>query len=150
MRTLLADTQYTMADILTNLGEEYMIKNDWRTTAVTFGMYNNATDLLSDTSDMASITTEPADGNYLRQSATISDTEVQSIGGDWGWVVTVQFDVTNTTGSVDACFAMVNFTAEETADAGATDHLVAAAFLSQTRDLANYDTIDVTFELPVN
>jgi hypothetical protein len=135
-----------MANELTNLGEEYDTKNDWRGTNVELGMYNDASDSITDTDDIDAINTEPTDGNYQRQTATIQDADVQKINGDWGWELSVSFDVTDTTGDVDAGFAVVEFQAEETGDSTVNKHLVLCMFGDDgTMSLSNHDQIDGTF-----
>ena len=90
-----------MAAILTDLGEEYMIKNNLDTISVDVGLYNDSTDSISDTDDLAAITSEPSDGNYVQQTGEALS--ASDISGNWGVdndsVIT--FDVTNTTGTVD-------------------------------------------------
>lgn len=131
-----------MGAILTDLGEEWVLKNDISTATVTLGLYNDTTDAITDTEDLADIITEPSDGNYVRQSATLEADD----DGDWHAQTSAQvtFDVTSTTGTVDSYFIMVNFQATDTADGVATDHLVATGALSQSRDLSQIDTLNIT------
>jgi hypothetical protein len=139
-----------MAEVLTDLGEEYIIDLLVGTT-LDIGLYDDSTSLAADTDDLADITaTEPSNGNYARMPVTIGSGDVSKIGGNYGFTVSVSFDVTNTTGSVDASFAVVNFQADETADGAATDHLFGTALLSQTRDLSQNDTLNVDFEFTLD
>jgi len=130
-----------MAAILTDLGEEYTIKNAINAT-FTVGLYNDSTDAISDANDLADITTEPSDGNYARQSAAFNAAD---ISGDWGIQngSTITFDVTNTTGTVDSYFIVVNFQATDTGDGSATDHLFATGSLSQSYDLSNITSFEI-------
>jgi hypothetical protein len=139
-----------MADKLTNLGEEYNVKNDWRGTDVTLLLYNDSSDSLDDTNDLSDVTTEPTDGNYTRQTLTIDSAAVKKINGDWGWELSTTFDVTDTTGDVDSTGGIVTFQAKETGDSTVNDHLIVAGFLSQTRTLSNYDNLKVTLRVPFN
>lgn len=131
-----------MARILTDLGEEYTVETALEGVTVTIGLYDDSTDAVADTDDVADITTEPSDGNYARQSVglTLSDES-----GDWAAIsdAQVSFDVTNTTGSVDSYMVIVSFQADDTGDAGANDHLICTGALSQTRDLSQIDTLNV-------
>jgi hypothetical protein len=133
-----------MAAILTDLGEEWMITNDLDAASVDVGLYNDATDSISDTDDLAALTSEPSDGNYTRQSGEA--VSASDISGDWGVdndsVIT--FDVTNTTGTVDSYFFVANFQANDTGDGSATDHLVLTGSLSQSYDLSNLDTLEIS------
>jgi len=139
-----------MADQLFNLGEEFTTKHDWRNTDIELGLYNDSADSLADSADVGDISTEPTDGNYTRQTVTITDAEVQKINGNWGWQVTVTFDVTDTTGDIDAGFCVTPFETEETGDTSATDHLIFAKYADSTLTLDGYDEIDATFFLTYN
>lgn len=132
-----------MAAILTDLGEEYTLETALSGVSLTVGLYDDSTDAISDTNDIADITTEPNDGNYVRQTITI---ELADVSGNWTArnSAAITFDVTNTTGSVDSYFIVANFTADDTGDAGATDHLIATGSLSQIRDLSQIDTLNVS------
>lgn len=133
-----------MASILTDLGEEWMITNNLDSASVDVGLYDDSTDSISDTDDVADITTEPSDGNYTRQSAV--DVSASDISGDWGIDNdgTVTFDVSGTTGDVDSYFFVVNFQANDTGDSSATDHLVVTGSLSQSYALSNLDTLEIS------
>lgn len=139
-----------MANELFNLGEEFITKNSWQNTDVTFGLYDESTDSLGDTADVSDISTEPSDGNYQRQTGTVESADVKKINGNWGWELVVTFDVIDTTGDVDAAFVLTSFQAEETGDTQENEHLLAAAFLTQTRTLEDYDEIEITFQLPID
>lgn len=132
-----------MASILTDLGEEWMIKNNLDTASVDVGLYNDSSDSVSDEDDL-SLSSEPSDGNYTRQTGVA--VSASDISGDWGidndGVIT--FDVSNTTGTVDSYFFVANFEAEDTTDSSATDHLVLTGSLSQSYDLSNLDTLEIS------
>lgn len=133
-------------DILVDLGEEQLIKRGL-TVSATVGLYNDGTDALGDTSDVGDITTEPGNGNYARQSVTLSAAD---LSGDWGVDNDASFsfdfgDVAQGDAAaqdVDAAFVIVNFQADDTNDSAANDHLVATAALSQTRNTGSVDSID--------
>ena len=133
-----------MASILTDLGEEWMIKNNLDTASVDVGLYNDSTDSISDSNDVSDITTEPSDGNYSRQADEA--VSASDISGDWGIDNdgTVTFDVSGTTGDVDSYFFVANFQAEDTGDGSATDHLVVTGSLSQSYALSNLDTLEIS------
>jgi len=132
-----------MASILTDLGEEYMITNNLDSATFDVGLYNDASDAVSDSDDLP-LSSEPSDGNYTRQvdvSVSASD-----ISGNWGIdndnVIT--FDVTDTTGTVDSYFFVANFQANDTGDGSATDHLILTGSLSQSYELSNLDTLEIS------
>jgi hypothetical protein len=133
-----------MAAILTDLGEEYMIKNNLDSVTFDVGLYNDSTDSITDNEDIGDITTEPSGGNYARQTGEA--VSASDISGDWGVdndnVIT--FDVTNTTGTVDSYFFVANFQASDTGDGSATDHLVLTGSLSQSYDLSNLDKLEIS------
>lgn len=133
-----------MASILTDLGEEYLIKNNLDGSTVNVGLYNDSTDAISDTDDVDAINTEPSDGNYLRQSnVTI---EQADLSGDHGVDNTnkITFDVSGTSGDVDSYFFTVSFEAEDTGDSSAQEHLILTGSLSQTYALSNVDTLEIS------
>lgn len=133
-----------MAQTLTDIGEEWLVKSDLSTATVDVGLYNDSTDSLTDSDDVANITTEPGDGNYARQ--TDVSISANNISGDWGVVTDgkVTFDLQNTTPEVDAYFFVVSFQSETANDSSAQDHLVVAGSLSQTYDLNSVDTLEVS------
>lgn len=135
-----------MSRILTDLGEEYSVKNNLDTVSLDVGVYDDASvgttgETIGDTSDLP-LSTEPNDGNYARQTEAFSAAD---ISGNWGIDndTVVNFDVTNTSGTVDTWFTEVNFTAVDTGDSGGTDHLVCTGALSQEYDLTNLTDLDI-------
>lgn len=139
-----------MSYILVDLGEEHFVKNGLQ-VSFSFGLYSDGTDAVSDTDDLP-LSSEPDNANsYARQSATIGASETQDLSGDWGFQVTVTFDTsTNTETGIDGTFAVVNFTAEDTGDGSAQDHLHSThGPFGTTRDLSNVDTLDVTITVTV-
>ncbi len=130
-----------MVDLLTDLGEEYLYKNDLQGVSLDIGLYDDSTDGIGDTNDIADITTEPSGSAYARQTDTFS---VADISGDWGIQndSTVTFDVSDSSTTVDTGFLVVNFQAEDTGDSSANDHLFAVGALSQSRDLSQIDQIE--------
>jgi hypothetical protein len=133
-----------MAAILTDLGEEWMIKNNLDSVSVDVGLYNDSTDSIADSDDIGAITSEPSDGNYSRQTGI--SVSASDISGNWGIDndSQISFDVTNTTGTVDSYFFVFNFQADDTGDGSAQDHLVLTGSLSQSYDLSNVDTLDIS------
>jgi hypothetical protein len=125
-----------MVDLLTNIGEEYVIENNTNGATIDVGLYNDTTDALGETSTLSSITTEPAGASYARQTDTVT---TEQISGDFG------FDTSDSSQTVDAFFVVINFTSDTVAGDGATtDHLVAAGDLSQSRDLSSIDQVDIS------
>jgi hypothetical protein len=133
-----------MSAILTDLGEEWMMKFDLDAEAIDVGLYDDSTDQISDGDDLGNITSEPSGGNYSRQSGEALS--ASDISGDWGVDndSTISFDVTNTSGTVDSYFFVANFQASDTGDTSASDHLVLTGSLSQSYDLSNLDTLDIS------
>lgn len=133
-----------MADILTDLGEEYIITEDLSTDSIDVGLYDDSVDVISDPDDLAAITTEPGDGNYVRQTAV--NVSASSISGNFGIDndAKVTFDLQDTTPEVDSYFFVANFQSTVAGDASAQDHLVLTGSLSQTYDLNSVDTLEIT------
>lgn len=112
------------------------------------GLYNDATDAISDANDLADITTEPSDGQYQQQDVPFDGTGFtasQPGGAGTPWQAdtdnNIVFDVTNTTGTVDHYFVVVTFQAE--GEGAANDHLYWTGELSQSYDLSNLDELDI-------
>ncbi len=131
-----------MSHVLTDLGEEWTLETALEGASVTIGLYDDSTDAIGDTQDVGDITTEPSDGNYARQSATLT---LVDESGDWAAETDAQvsFDVTDTTGTVDSYFIIYSFQADDTSDSAANDHLVATGALGQSRDLSQLDTLNL-------
>lgn len=136
----------------TDLGEEWaqkiLFRQDLETardTEITFLLYLDSTDTdddgtiegdqLTDASDVGAITSEPTDGNYARQTVTL-DQDPAANNGD-GFALTINdndnlraqatptFDVTSTTGFVDAWAALVTFQSTVVnSEAGENEHLI--------------------------
>lgn len=131
-----------MAYITTNLGEEFITKNGLDAVTFDFGLYSDSTDTVTDTDDLAAITTEPTGAAYARQSDPLSAAD---ISGDWGGDNDnqISFDTSDSSQTVDGVFMVANFQATETGDSSANDHLIATAALSQSRDLSQIDTFNI-------
>jgi len=133
-----------MTNLLTNIGEEYVVENNINGESVTVGLYNDGTDAISDTSTLSDITTEPGGAAYARQSDTFT---TAIISGDYGFDNDndIVFDTSNSSNTVDHGFLVVNFTSDTVAgDTGATDHLIAVVPLSQSLDLTNVTTVTIS------
>jgi len=133
-----------MVNLLTDIGEEFVVENNLDGVTVTVGLYEDATDSLGETNTLSDITTEPTGSAYARQSSGVSTLQ---ISGSFGFDndTTLTFDTSDSSQTVDAAFYVVNFTSDTIAgDAGATDHLIAAADLTQSRDLSSVDSVEVS------
>jgi len=142
MKTL-GVNRLAMVDLLTNIGEEWVVENNTDGTTVTVGLYEDATDALGETATLADITTEPGGSNYARQASTVTTLQ---LSGDFGFDndSDLVFDTSDSNQSVDAAFLVVNFQSDSVAgDGGATDHLVAAGDLSQARNLSDIDEVTI-------
>lgn len=126
--------------LVTDWGEEWYTDNSTDGATFTVGLYNDSTDAAGETFDVGDVTTEPAGSAYARQSSTVT-TAAQS--GDYGPETDnqLQFDTSDSTQTVTAAFIIVNFQSSRAGDGSATDHIVAVAALSQSRDLSNIDSV---------
>jgi hypothetical protein len=132
-----------MANLLTNIGEEYVIENNANGATVKVGLYNDSTDSISDSDDLAQITTEPSGAAYAQQTSTVT---TRQIGSDFGFDndSKISFDTSNSSSTVDHAAFIVNFQSDSVAgDSSANDHLIGVAALSQSRDLSQIDTVEV-------
>jgi hypothetical protein len=133
-----------MADLVTNVGKEYVFDVDQDTDSITLLLYSDATDALTESDDLSAITTEPDTAQtYARQTSAI---QTKSINTNFGFdnETDFVFDVSGNSENVDAAGLVANFASSVAGDGGtATDHLIAAAFLTQTRDLSEFDTLTV-------
>ncbi len=136
---------------LTQLGEEFLARKSFiedlgTVTQVEVGLYNSATDTLGDTSDVGAITSEPADGNYVRQTFSFGNTDFSALldsGDVTAFLANHSFDVTDTTGTVDSYFIVVSFQSTVVNSEGAqNDHLLGFGDLEQSYDLSNIDQLD--------
>ena len=133
-----------MATGLHDTGEEYY-QDELSGEQFDVGLFDDSTDNLVDSSDVADITTEPSDGNYTRQTGITFSSADEN--GDWTLTndSQVSFDVTDTTGDVDSYFIVVNFDSDDASDGGTpTDHLLATGSLSQSYALNNLDTLNLS------
>lgn len=132
-------------DILTAAGEEYTVKNALDAASIIVGVYNDATDGLTDTSvdPSTEITTEPSNTNYARQTVAVSAAETAA--DQWGVEndTSFSFDFSDQTASetVDAFFLLINFNSTE--GGGTGDWIVGTAAMTQSRDIGSVDSIDV-------
>lgn len=131
-----------MSAVVTNIGEEWYSKYAGDGSSVNVGLYNDSTDAAGKTTDVGDLTTEPSGSAYARQAATLAS---YSESSDWGPVIDSQasFDVSDSSQDVDAWFLTATFTSEEVGDSGDTEHLIATGFLSQTRNLADLDGLNL-------
>lgn len=136
-----------MAAGLHIIGEEFMTKlfsgNVSQATSVDVGLYNQTTDSLTESDDLAALTTEPVGSAYARQTVSLpAGTSDSATTSNWKSVFATQtFDVSDSSQDVDAYFVVVNFDSAEAGDAGtATDHIMFSGDLSQTYDLNSITT----------
>lgn len=131
-------------DLLTDLGEEYLIKNGLDAATVSVGLYDDSTDQLDDTSDIGGIGSEPGNANYSTVTVTVTAAD---ISGNWGVdndsLISFDFSDTTTSKIVDAAYVTVSFQASDTGDTTANDHLIANPALSQDRDIGSIDTLEI-------
>jgi hypothetical protein len=142
-------------NLLTDIGEEYMVDQSPDASSHDVGLYHDSTDGLSDTSVVGDITTEPTNTNYARQTSTVT---TQQLSGDYGWsndtLLSFDFSDQTATETVDTAFGVVNFDSSVAGDGGTpTDHLYANPALSQDRDIGSIDTLEIAagdFQVTVN
>lgn len=134
---------------LHDTGEQYLIRtagNDITpVSSVDASLYNDSTDALSESNDVADITTEPAGGSFSRQSVSCpGDLTLQYDGStDYQKVLADQtFDTSDSSQTVDGYFIVVNYQAD--ADGSSTDHLYFTGGLDQSYDLSSVDQLTIS------
>lgn len=142
---------------LSDYGEEWEHKLAFRQDLITRDttievlLFDDATDALTDSSDVGDITTEPTDGNYTRQTFTLdsSDVSLSVDSGNLRAEATVTFDVDGTTGTVDATACVVSFQSDVVNSEGAQNphHIYSATLDIGSQDLSNFTSIEVTAQL---
>ena len=143
-----------------DLGEEWSQKESFRQDTITRSgtidvlLFDDSTDMTSDTSDIGDITTEPTDGNYVRQTVTLDSTDItlSVVSGDLRAEATVTFDLTDTTGTADAWGVVDTFQSDVVnAEGTENEHLLSTAtFDAGSRDLSVFTSLDVTIRLDLN
>ena len=117
-------------------------------------LYDDSVDELDDTSDVGDITTEPDDGDYARQTFTLDgeDVDLSLVDGQLRAEATVVFDVTDTTGEVDATQTIVDFQSDIVNDESeANPHFLYSATLDfGTADLSQFDNLQTTVVIDLN
>jgi len=132
-----------MAAVLTNIGEEYVAKNNLDGASLTVGLYNDSTDTAGETTDLADLTTEPSGAAYARQTDTFAVTQNGSSNAQADNDNQVTYDTSDSSQTVDAYFIVANFQSSFAGDGAATDHIIAIGSLSQSRDLSQIDTLNL-------
>jgi hypothetical protein len=146
-----------VASGLHDVGEEWSQKFNFRQdlisrdTSLEVLLFDDSTDSLTDSSDIADVTTEPTDGNYTRQTVTLDSSAVtlNVVEGDIRAKFELTFDVENTTGTVDAYGLVNDFQSDiVNAESAANPHLItSASFAGGSRDLSNFKEIDLSVRL---
>jgi len=98
-----------MVDLLTDIGEEWIVENNIDGASITVGLYEDATDTLGEGSTLSDITTEPTGSNYARQSSPVTTGQISGNFGadnDNG----ISFDTSDSSQTVDAAFVVVSLT----------------------------------------
>lgn len=134
-----------MSFILTDIGEEYLIKNGLDGGSFDVGLYNDSTDAAGDSFDVGNLSTEPSNANYSRQTDTFTAAD---LSGNWGADndsdLTFDFSDQSTSETIDAYFIVANFTSSDASDGSATDHIIATGALSQSRDIGSINSLTVS------
>jgi len=138
-------------------GEEFAHKATYRTDLLTrpasvdILLYNDATDALTDSSDVGAITTEPAGAAYSRQTVSLdaSDVSLSQAGGDLRAEAAVSFDTSDSSQTIDAYAVVVSFQSDiVNSESSANDHLLTSAGVGQTIDLSSgNDTVDLNIDI---
>jgi len=117
-------------------------------------LYDDSTDGLTDNSDVGDITTEPTDGDYARQTFTLDDEDVtlSQENGQLRAEATVTFDVTGTTGVVDATQTVVDFQSDVVnEESDANPHFLYSGTLDiGSVDLSQFTSFEATVKIDLD
>lgn len=146
-----------MGQQLTVTGEQFMVEASFRTDLITRPstidvlLYNDSTDSISDTNNVGDISTEPTGSNYSRQSVNLDSTTTPAVtlseNGSNNWEAVaeeVTFDTSDSSQSVDGYGWVANFDASGSTSGNNGDNLILTGALSQSYDLSNVDTLNVS------
>lgn len=138
-----------------DVGEEFKQKSIYRADLLTRPgsvevlLYNDATDNLSESSDVGDITTEPTEGNYARQTVSLDTTDLSlSVdgSGDLQADGSVTFDTLDTGDTVDGYALVVSFQSDVVnSETGSNPHILASATFGTT-DLSNFSDVTINFQ----
>lgn len=142
-------------DILSDVGEEYLVETNVNGDSHDHLLYlDSGGDNLSETDNLAAISTEPTNSNYARQTSTVTTAQ---LSGDYGWDndSSLSWDFSDQTSSqtVDTGGIVANFQSSVAGDGSASDNLIGNPALSQDRDIGSIDSLDVAaggLEVTVN
>lgn len=132
-----------MPSFVTNVGEEWIAENNINGVTLTLTVYNDSTDSLTESDNLAAISTEPVGASFARQSDSVT---TLVISGDFGFDNDSQitFDTSDSSQTVDTGAYIVNFQSDTVAgDGSPSDNLVAVASLPQSYDLSSLDELQV-------
>lgn len=136
---------------LHDYGEEYYLRTGAGdlspVSSFTIFLYDSS-DALTESSDIGSITTEPGNTNYSRQSVQASNITFAQVSGDVeDDYPNVTFDLSDnsTSNTVDSYGIIFNAALTVVASDGgtATDHILATGSLDQSYTLSNVDNLQV-------
>ncbi len=119
-----------------------------RPSSVDVLLYNDSTDSITEVENIGDITTEPSGEAYARQSVNIDSSSVTlTEDGSNNYEVTlnqVTFDTSNSSQTVDGYGIIANFDATDSTGGNNGDNLIITGSLSQSYDLSNVDTLNVS------
>lgn len=144
----------------TNAGKELLARDFGpedvtKPANVAVGLYNDATDAIADTEydPAAAVTTEPSGVSYARLTYAFNTTDMDALSEGTGWVIDLadkNFDVSDSSQTVDAYFVLANFASEVAGSTG--DWIVFRGALGETVALSGvpttYPFVDGGIEFP--
>lgn len=143
-----------MATGLSRYGEEFFLDYVFtdgavRPATIDIGLYDDTTDLLSETDDLNAITTEPVGASYARQSASFPGDFTNSFSsatGNWQTEAANQtFDTSDSSITVNAYFTIINFVSDQAGDSSAgDDHIFFTGDLDSSYSLNQIDSLQAT------
>lgn len=138
-----------------DVGEEFKQKSIYRQDLISRPatlevlLYNDATDSLSESSDVGDITTEPTTGNYARQTLSFDSSDLTlSVDGsaDLQADGSVTFDTLDTGDTVDGYALVVSFQSDVVnSETSSNPHILGSATFGTT-DLSNFSDVTVNFQ----
>jgi len=130
---------------LFDTGEEYAIKNGLDGDTFIIGLFNRSQNQLSDNDNLGDINSEPNGGAYSRQTSTFSSFDADDASTDStqltaDWAVSndseIEFDVSDSTNTVDAYFIAKNFQSVDEANSSPQTNIISTGLLERVIDLS--------------
>lgn len=113
-------------------------------SSVQIGLFNDSSDNLAASDDVADINTEPQGASYSRQTVSAPSDVTFALSGTQynGEYVDLTFDTSDSSQTIDGYFEGINY--QTTSEGSASLHLHSTQSIGNTLDLTNVDQLILT------